>query len=63
MKKTYVDDDRKIMVDICLAHHGIWFDKGELQSLVKELAGKSPAEGATPGLLSFISDMFKFHRE
>ena len=42
MKKAYIDEDKKIIVDICPVGHGIWFDGGEVQSLVKEMVDKSP---------------------
>ncbi len=60
MKKTYVDDDKKIVVDICHVGDGIWFDGGEVQNLVKELAAKSPGKSASQGVLAFVGDIFKY---
>ncbi len=59
MKKTYIDEDKKTLVDICHVGDGIWFDGGEVQALVKELANKSPAKGASRGVLDFVGDMFQ----
>lgn len=30
MKKTYIDADKKIFVDVCHVGDGIWFDGGEV---------------------------------
>jgi Zn-finger nucleic acid-binding protein len=61
MKKTYIDADKKILVDICHVGDGIWFDGGEVQHLVKSLLEKSPGKGASQSVLAFVGDMFK-HR-
>jgi Zn-finger nucleic acid-binding protein len=63
MKKTYIDEDKKTLVDICHVGDGIWFDGGEVQHLVNALAKKSPAKGASADLLSFVGDMFKNRKE
>ncbi|MGD0779873.1 MAG: zf-TFIIB domain-containing protein [Dehalococcoidales bacterium] len=63
MKKAYIDEDKKIMVDICSVGHGIWFDGGEVQSLVKEMVDKSPKKHASHSLMSFVSDMFKYRNK
>jgi Zn-finger nucleic acid-binding protein len=62
MKKTYIDEDKKIMVDVCRVGNGIWFDGGEVQSLVQELAKKSPGKGASRDVLNFIGELIK-HRK
>jgi Zn-finger nucleic acid-binding protein len=59
MKKTYIDTDNKILVDVCHVGDGIWFDGGEIQHLVKTLVEKSPEKGASQGVLAFVGDMFK----
>jgi Zn-finger nucleic acid-binding protein len=60
MKKIYIDEDKKIMVDICRNGHGIWFDGGEVAQLLKELDEKSPRKHASQGILNFIGDIFKY---
>ncbi len=59
MKKTYIDTDKKILIDICHVGDGIWFDGGEIQSLVKAKVEQSPDKSASQGVLAFIGDMFK----
>ena len=60
MKKTHIDTDKKIIVDICHVGDGIWFDGGEVQHLVKTLVQKTPGKGASQGVLTFVGDMFKY---
>ena len=63
MKKTYIDEAKKILVDICHVGDGIWFDGGEVSSLVKELVAKSPSRGTSQDVLTFVGDMFKFKEQ
>ena len=60
MKKTYIDADKKVLIDVCHAGDGIWFDGGEVNQLVKTLLEKLPDKGASQGVLTFIGDMFKY---
>ena len=60
MKKTYIDEDKKILVDVCRAEDGIWFDGGEVVHLLKELAAKAPGKAASQDVLSFVGEMFKY---
>jgi len=65
MSKVYIDEDKKILTDVCSGGHGIWFDGGEVASLVKALAEKSPAENSpqkaeSRQVLGYISEMFKY---
>ncbi len=63
MKKTYIDEDKKILVDVCHVGHGIWFDGGEVQGLVEELEKKSPAKGTSKEVLDFVGHMLKHRQE
>jgi len=63
MKKTYVDEDKKILVDVCHVGDGIWFDGGEVHHLVQALVEKSLEKGASQGILAFVGDMFKHQVE
>ena len=60
MNKVYIDEDKKIIVDVCDSGHGIWFDGGEVSALVKELAEKSPDKAESRQVLSYIGEMFKY---
>jgi hypothetical protein len=35
MKKVFVGEERKILIDKCKKNHGLWFDKGELKKVVE----------------------------
>jgi Zn-finger nucleic acid-binding protein len=63
MKKTYIGEDKKILVDICHVGDGIWFDGGEVSHLLKALVDKSSAQGASQDVLAFVGDMFKFQEQ
>jgi len=63
MKKIYIDTEKKIVTDVCNGGHGIWFDGGEVTSLVKYLAEKAPENPESRKVLGFIADMFKYQAE
>jgi uncharacterized protein len=49
-----------IIIDICRRRQGIWFDGGEIQQLLTQLAAKTPSgEGASQRVLAFLGDTFK----
>jgi Zn-finger nucleic acid-binding protein len=54
MKKVWVGDKEEILIDECKNLHGLWFDKGELNDLVKmaELGGSTQ-------LPELLSNMFE----
>jgi uncharacterized protein len=63
MKKTYIDKDKKVLVDICHVGDGIWFDGGEVSHLLKSLVDKSTEKGASQDVLAFVGEMFKFQEQ
>ncbi len=46
MNKAYIGKEGKTLVDICSQGHGIWFDGGELERLLGELAAEMPGQTA-----------------
>jgi Zn-finger nucleic acid-binding protein len=60
MKKQYIDKESKVLVDVCLNGHGIWFDGNEVAQLIESLSGKTPEKSATRDVLAFVSEMFKY---
>ena len=34
MDKILVGKDKSVLIDKCKNHHGLWFDKGELESII-----------------------------
>ena len=59
MKKTYVDEKGKVLVDACHRGHGIWFDSGEVDHLLRSLAEKSAEKTAYRDVLAFVGEVFK----
>jgi Zn-finger nucleic acid-binding protein len=59
MKKSYIDKDKKVLVDICHVGDGIWFDGGEVSQLIKEISAESPEKGVSKGVLNFIGEMLQ----
>ena len=35
MKKVFVGEEKKIVIDKCKKNHGLWLDKGELQKVIE----------------------------
>jgi hypothetical protein len=49
-----------MIIDVCRRGQGIWFDGGEIQQLLTQLAAKSPLkEDASRRVLEFLGDTFK----
>jgi Zn-finger nucleic acid-binding protein len=60
MKKVYIDRQKKTPVDICPEGHGIWFDGGELETLLRSLAEERPeAEQQYQKLLDHFGETFR----
>ncbi len=59
MKETSIGQP-SINIDVCRQGDGLWFDGGELQELLKQLAGKPLAEGSSEQrILAFLGEVFK----
>jgi Zn-finger nucleic acid-binding protein len=61
MKKSAVDEDSGVIVDICRDDHGIWFDHREVEQLAEALARRTP-EGreASRMVLDYLHDIFQY---
>jgi Zn-finger nucleic acid-binding protein len=56
MKKIKIKTQKEnIIIDKC-ENHGIWFDKGELYQILKQVSANSKA-------LDFLKDMFLFNKK
>jgi uncharacterized protein len=62
MRKVYIDEQKKIVTDVCKGGHGIWFDGGEVTGLIESLANKESQETESKRVLSFVRDMFKYQK-
>ena len=60
MKKTIIGNQPEILIDVCRRGDGLWFDSGEVTSLVKQVADKTPAkEDSQHQILDFLGQVFK----
>ncbi len=60
MRKITIGEGDEILVDICQEGHGLWFDGGEVEQLIRLLAGKSSREsGIQQKVISFLGEVFK----
>jgi len=58
MKKTTIG--QQIIIDVCRQGHGLWFDNGEVNHLIRLLAEKSPEKpGSQQQIISFVGEVFK----
>jgi Zn-finger nucleic acid-binding protein len=46
MVKAFADKQAKTVVDVCPEGHGIWFDGGELERMLSELAAEASSQAA-----------------
>jgi Zn-finger nucleic acid-binding protein len=60
MKKTIIGRQPEILIDVCQRGDGLWFDSGEVISLIKQVVDKTPAkEDAQQQILGFLGEVFK----
>ena len=59
MRKVYVGEEPKVLLDICPGRHGIWFDSGEVSQVLSQLKSKGPATGQQGRMINFLGEVFK----
>jgi Zn-finger nucleic acid-binding protein len=59
MRKVYVGDEAKVLIDICPNRHGIWFDSGEVGQMLSQLKSKGPATGKQGRVIDFLGEVFQ----
>jgi Zn-finger nucleic acid-binding protein len=60
MKKTAIDGQPAILIDVCRDKHGLWFDGGEVTQLIRRLAGEHPPKHDSRGqVISFLQEIFE----
>jgi Zn-finger nucleic acid-binding protein len=60
MKKTAIDGQPEILIDVCRDKHGLWFDGGEVAQLIRRLAGEHPPKHYSGGhVTSFLKEIFE----
>ena len=60
MKKVRIGGETGVMIDACNHGDGLWFDGGEVASLVKIIAASSPEEkNSESEIMNFFKEVFK----
>jgi Zn-finger nucleic acid-binding protein len=60
MKKVYIGQEPKVLIDICPRGDGLWFDGGEVRQIIEQCAAKPGAKaGSEERVLSFLGETFK----
>jgi len=60
MKKTTIGEQAKILIDVCSEGHGLWFDGGEVNQLIKHLAREQlPKRDPREQVVSFLEEVFE----
>ncbi len=60
MRKVKIGGEGGVLVDACERHHGLWFDGGEVVSLIKTTSGQLPEKkGNQSEIIGFLKDVFK----
>jgi uncharacterized protein len=61
MKKTAIGEEPGIIIiDICPDEHGLWFDGGEVNQLIRHLAGKHLSkDDSRERVLGFLEEVFE----
>ena len=54
MKKLFVGEEKKILIDKCKKNHGLWLDKGELKSVI-ELG----SQNRDSKIINLLTEMFE----
>ncbi|MDD5289267.1 MAG: zf-TFIIB domain-containing protein [Dehalococcoidales bacterium] len=59
MRKVRIGDDTGVVVDVCGEQHGIWFDGGEVASLLKIITDRSSDEKKNESeIMGFLKEVF-----
>lgn len=60
MKKTTIGQQPEILIDVCRQGDGLWFDGGEMEQLIRQLAKKRPGKlGSQQQIVGFLGEVFK----
>jgi len=60
MKKATVGHDPEVLIDACPQGEGLWFDKGEVVQLIRQLSDKTPGSMDAQGrVINYLGEVFK----
>ena len=59
MRKTAIGQEPQVLIDACAKGDGLWFDGGEVEQVIKQLAGKSAKTSDSQGrIINFMGKVF-----
>jgi uncharacterized protein len=59
MKKINLGQEPAVLIDACPGGHGLWFDGGELEQVIKQLLKSSMGTDSQQKVITFLGDTFK----
>lgn len=60
MRKVAIGCEPEVVIDVCPAEEGLWFDGGEVGHIIKQLLCKPSAESSGPEpVVTFLGEVFK----
>ena len=60
MRKVHVGSGPEVLVDVCPVGHGVWFDGGELNQVIRQLAASGTGTASEQGrVITFLGEVFK----
>ena len=60
MKKKGIGEEPRLLIDMCGGGDGLWFDGGEINQLINQMAGEAKAARKSGNeVISFLEEVFK----
>ena len=59
MKKVTIGEEPEVLIDDCPRGDGLWFDGGELQQVITQVAKLPSGKTGSQEIISFLGDVFK----
>jgi len=58
LREFHIGDEVRVALDRCAAGHGLWFDRGEMETVIRSFAG-----GAGGAVARFFGDLYQHELE
>ena len=60
MKKAAIGSEPEVVIDVCPAGEGLWFDGGEVGQVIRQLLDRpAPGAGAQGRVVTFLGEAFR----
>lgn len=57
MRKELIGNEKQILIDACPVSEGLWFDAGEVDTLISEISKETTGAGAE--VIGFLKEVFQ----